>query len=347
MAALLLACVLAIALGFAAHRASICTVRAVAEVMTARTAHMFACLGKSVLWVGAVTLPFIWLVPSSATNLTGWPFTLAAMAGGLLFGIGAGINGACAYSTMARLADGDLRMLATIGAFAFGVLAYATLIDWHWVVRPSPTPTSLGSAIIAAAVLAAILVAWALYEFVRLWRTRQPELGITKRILAVQYRLSTTALIMGVATAVLILLYGPLGYTSTFEQVIEATFGTRPWPTTVRWILIIAILAGMVLSTVQRGTFRLDWRPQRGWLQNIGGGFLMGLGVALTPGGNDALVLYGIPSWSPHALPAYGALVIGIAAGLLLMRALFGIETRAVCRNDLYISLSMAANAKV
>jgi hypothetical protein len=62
----------------------------------------------------------------------------------------------------------------------------------------------------------------------------------------------------------------------------------------------------------------------------------MGMGVALTPGGNDALVLYGIPSLSPHALPAFLAMVIGIVLGLWSMRAWFGIEMRVACRNDLY-----------
>jgi hypothetical protein len=38
--------------------------------------------------------------------------------------------------------------------------------------------------------------------------------------------------------------------------------------------------------------------------------------VALTPGGNDALVLYGIPSLSPHALPAFLTMTLGIALGL-------------------------------
>jgi hypothetical protein len=67
-------------------------------------------------------------------------------------------------------------------------------------------------------------------------------------------------------------------------------------------------------------------------------GLLMGLGVALTPGGNDALVLYGIPSLSPHALPAFLAMVLGTALGLSAMRAWFGIELRVACRNDLYIT---------
>ena len=64
----------------------------------------------------------------------------------------------------------------------------------------------------------------------------------------------------------------------------------------------------------------------------------MGLGAALAPGGNDVLVLYSLPIFSPHALPAFAAMAVGIFAGLLLMRAIFGIEMRVSCRNDRYVS---------
>ena len=65
---------------------------------------------------------------------------------------------------------------------------------------------------------------------------------------------------------------------------------------------------------------------------------MMGFGTALAPGGNDALVLYGIPTLSPYALPAYAALAAGVAAGLLLMRSCFGIEARVECRNDTFVT---------
>ena len=63
----------------------------------------------------------------------------------------------------------------------------------------------------------------------------------------------------------------------------------------------------------------------------------MGFGVALAHGGNDSLVLYAIPILSPHALPAYAALALGVVAGLLTIRSLIGVEIRAECRNDLYL----------
>ena len=111
---LIIACILAGILGFAAHRASICTVRAVAELTHSRTGYMLASIVKSALWVFAITIPVFLLVPQTATGLTGWQLTFTAMFGGLLFGIGAGVNGACAYATMARMVDGEIGMLLTV-----------------------------------------------------------------------------------------------------------------------------------------------------------------------------------------------------------------------------------------
>jgi hypothetical protein len=143
-------------------------------------------------------------------------------------------------------------------------------------------------------------------------------------------------LLIGVAGGAIFLVFGSPGYTTTFQQVVEGVIGTRPYPAAGRWIILLSVLVGMLFSTLQRGGFRLDFTPRRAWLRNITGGMLMGLGVALAPGGNDALVLYGIPSLSPHALPAFIAMVVGIVAALLVMRHGFGIVSRVECRNDVY-----------
>src|SRR4051794_13548036 len=99
MTLLIFAILLAIVLGFASHRASVCTVRAVAEIMSSRRAYMLASVGKSVLWVWAVSFPFFWLVPSAGSSINGWSLTGMALVGAFLFGLGAPINGGCAYST--------------------------------------------------------------------------------------------------------------------------------------------------------------------------------------------------------------------------------------------------------
>jgi uncharacterized membrane protein YedE/YeeE len=139
VATLVVAFALGCILGFAAHRASVCTVRAVAEVMSVRSASMFAGVGRTWLWIWAVAFPFLWLVPAAA-SVNGWPLTAFAVLGGLAFGLGAALNGACAYSTMARLADGEGAMLVAIIGFAAGAGLFALLAGGGWVARPSRLP---------------------------------------------------------------------------------------------------------------------------------------------------------------------------------------------------------------
>ena len=75
MLSLILACVLAAILGFAVHRASICTVRAVAEFTHSGTGYMFASIAKSALWVFAITIPVFLLLPETTAEMLLREFT--------------------------------------------------------------------------------------------------------------------------------------------------------------------------------------------------------------------------------------------------------------------------------
>src|SRR5260370_24550842 len=113
MVALIVSCFFAAILGFAAHRASVCTVRAVTEFVFSRTGYMFLSIAKSSIWVLVVTFPFFWLMPVESAKLSGWGLTDVAVLGGFVFGLGAALTGACALSSMARMLGGELmRLLA-------------------------------------------------------------------------------------------------------------------------------------------------------------------------------------------------------------------------------------------
>ena len=338
MEGLAISLVLAMILGFAAHRASICTVRAVAETMHSGTAFMFASIGKSILWILAVTLPVYWLFPNLIEGLVGWQLSATALAGGFLFGLGAGVNGACAYSTMARLVDGEAAMLIAIAGFALGVGLFVGCVDAGLLQRPEKSLPVIGAMAEWGGAIAILLLVWAAYELVRLWRTRQADKSFLQMCTAPAYRLSSAAFLIGVTGSAIFILFGSAGYSTTFGLVVEGGFGTRPWPTPGRWLLLVAVLFGMLLSTLQRSAFQPALRPRIAWYRNFVGGALMGFGVVMAPGGNDAFVLYGVPNLSPNAMPAYAAMTIGIVVALVTIRILFGIETRAVCRGDMFVS---------
>ena len=182
--------------------------------------------------------------------------------------------------------------------------------------------------------LAALLV-WALWETWRLWHTRPTGLGLRSAALAERYRLSTAALLLGVSNAVLYALHGPWPYTATLSLGVRHAPGAAVRPDTFAWLLLAFVVAGMIASARQRGSFRLRWRPEPAWLSYLMGGALMGFGAALVPGGNDVLILHGIPILSPHALPAYLAMLAGIALTLSVLR-LTGMELETIdCSGDL------------
>jgi uncharacterized membrane protein YedE/YeeE len=111
-------------LGFAAHRASICTVKAVAEVLSTHQAYMFLSFAKTVLWVMAISLPILWLAPMQNLVREGSAPTVLTLAGGFLFSVGVTLNGGCAFSTLAHLADGDLGMLARLLGYCAGIAGW-------------------------------------------------------------------------------------------------------------------------------------------------------------------------------------------------------------------------------
>lgn len=117
-------------------------------------------------------------MPGAASQIGGWQFTGASLLGGFLFGVGTAINGACAYSTMSRLMDGEVPMVVCIGGFAIGVFTFLALVDLEWLTRPTRALALLG------AVLTFGLLGLAIYEAQRAWRNRPEYLDLTDLILS-------------------------------------------------------------------------------------------------------------------------------------------------------------------
>jgi uncharacterized membrane protein YedE/YeeE len=332
----LFAILLAAVIGFAVHRASLCNVKAVAELLTSKRAHMLGSFLKTMLWVIAVTFVIeFFFHPVSAKPLHFWGFSPLALIGGFVFGVGAAVNGGCALGTLGRLGSGELRMLFTLLGLMTGMVAggYAQVRQW----LPEPEGVDFGLSIrpILAIVVTAMLFLWALWELWRLWRKRDPEATWREQVLSPGYRLSTAALLLGVANGVLFVLFGSWAYTRTARSAVNHVVMGRPGPSLLYWLLFAALLGGVLLSSLTNKRFALDPRFRLDWLLNLLGGFLMGFGVTLAPGGNDVLILHSIPGGSPHALPTYGALLVGTAAGLIVIRGLGGAAVRIECTGDI------------
>ena len=310
--------------GFFADRTSICTVKAVEEIFTTRRAFMLLSFAKIVLWVTGVTIWLVWWIGAARPVALSFGIAWSGVFGGVLFGIGAVCNGGCAFSTLTRLGNGNLGMIVTLSGFAAGLAIYELVklptADIGYIRAAPWIELSFGSAM----ALGLALTLWMIWEIVRQWRTTPSARWLTL-VLAPRYRLSTAAAVIGVSNAILYTYLGTWSYTHTLHSsvkqlVVPADVGAGQVSAAMLWWLFLALVIGVIVSSVLSRRFVLDWRALAGWQGFFSGGILMGLGAALVPGGNDVLLLNAIPGLSPHALPAYLAMLAGIAIALMVVK---------------------------
>jgi len=306
-------------------------VRAVLEIVHARTAHMLASFLKAALWAALVFGLAFWLAPGNNVLAVLEPRPLA-VAGGFLFGLGAAANGACAYSTLQRVADGDLWGLTTLAGMALGALGWVALDATLLMTHPATVPVAWTQIGVWAPWLVTLLVALGFLEAYRLWRAH-PGGRLDRRMLASHYRVASAALVMGLCAGLLYALQGGWSYTTTLRRAIDSGYRGVPGPTLIQLALFAAFFGGMLLSSFQRGSFRARWRPAASIWPRLAGGVLMGVGAAMVPGGNDTLILTGLPAFSGWALAAYVAVLAGVGTGLALLRRL-GISLPVVTCDD-------------
>jgi toxin CptA len=87
------------------------------------------------------------------------------------------------------------------------------------------------------------------------------------------------------------------------------------------WVISLVALLTMIASAWLRDSLRPRVPKAKAAIRHLAAGLAMGTGASLIPGGNDGLILFGLPALSPHALPSWLAIGAGIAIALTGMRA--------------------------
>jgi len=313
----------ALLIGFAAHRASLCNVRAVAEIVRAKNPQMLLSLLQAVLWMAALTGVLVLLFDLTPQAVSQRMPIAWALAGGLVFGVGAGVNGGCSLSTLHRLADGNLGMLATLVAFVAGVWIWFSLMNAGVMTGLTPVPSVWLRWPQLVPWLLSVLLVWAATRVVSFWRLARVkrEQSLHRVLLAPTYHLSVASALLGLSGGLLYATQGAWSYTNYLRSEVVHISGGTMAPTLWHGVLVSGLLAGMAVSAIQRRSMK--WHaPGRlaAWLRNAGGGLLMGIGAAIIPGGNDTLLLNGLPTLTAAAVGTYGCMLLGIGATILVLR---------------------------
>ena len=100
-------------------------------------------------------------------------------------------------------------------------------------------------------------------------------------------------------------------------------------------LTVAASIAGAVTAALRQGKWRLQRPTLADIVKSFVGGALMGVGVALIPGGNNSLILAAIPALSPGGTAAYLLMTATIVLGLSARARIFRKRTAASRRSGI------------
>lgn len=305
----LVACVLAFVVGMATQRTNLCVVLAGHDLVERRDARRFAgffmCGLAALALLAAAHLAGLFDI----NRLKAYRVTDAALIGGAVFGLGAVINGGCSFGAMTALARGSLRMFTVLPAMVAGAMLVRSLSPGAMPVADGSSLMTRTGAPLSLTLVATILLLLLLMVVLKP-QFQPPRPGIWPPALAL--------LLIGVINALMLPLVPDWSFSPMLVDAARGDFARAP----LRLILFAAFLGGALFAAWRDS--RLRWRRPRllGLVRSGIGGLAMGAGAVMVPGGNDALLLQGIPALSPHALPAYLAMLGTVVILVLLLNRL-------------------------
>lgn len=298
------ACVLV--MGYAVQRGATCTVAAVDEWVTRRSWRRLRSMGEASLWVagGLLVAHLLHRLPAMPAGYaaTGW-----TVAGGVLLGLGAWVNGACVFGAIARLGSGEWAYAATPLGYYIGC---ATV---QWLFAPTP-PQRLAEPSVLFAAPAPLALAFVLFAA---WRLLPPLLRFNLGALRLRLNQPHAATaVIGITFLFTLLLAGAWAYTDLLADLARGVADNL----LPRVLLFAALLLGAAWGGYTAGRWQPAWPGPRQWALCLAGGALMGWGTLLIPGSNDGLILVGMPLLRPYAWLAFGTMCLTIAAAQLARR---------------------------
>ena len=94
--------------------------RAVEDLLDGRGGTLFLAFLKCSIWAGRDHLPLNWAMVVRRPFRSSYPIAWPVAAGGFLFGVGAVLNGGCAFSTVSHLGAGDFGQFSTLLGLGLG-----------------------------------------------------------------------------------------------------------------------------------------------------------------------------------------------------------------------------------
>jgi toxin CptA len=293
-------------MGFANQRGGTCTVAAIEEIVATRRFKRLVALLEASLWVAAGLL-LLNAMNALPAMPPGYAPGLWTIGGGILFGLGAFVNRACLFGTVARLGSGEWAYAATpLGLFA-GSLATAGV---QWATRLDQASIVLAASASGGLVALTFLIARLATHGVAIGRYNRP-------ILEHLWSPYVATTIIGLAFLTTFATAGNWDYADLLTDLARGkTVGWLP-----RALLAFALVGGAIIGGWTAGRVQSGLPRPSKLFRHFAGGFLMGSGASVIPGGNTGLVLLGMPMLWPYAWLAFITICTTIYIAIQLTQA--------------------------
>ena len=321
-AAFVIAAICAGLMGYAIQRGATCTVAAMDEVVRKRGFNRLASMLEASLWVVgglliAQSLHMLGRMPG------GYSITWVTVLGGALLGFGAYVNKACVFGAIARLGSGEWAYVVTPVGFYVGCVSTPLVFPF-----PAAQPLANASPVLQAAPWVAILFGVLMLCRVALGVLRSPasvEPGslpqrLGRALVARVWAPHAATTVIGITFCIMLLAVGAWAYTDVLAELARGMAGN----VAARALLLIALFAGAMLGGYTAGRFRSTPISIAQITKCFSGGVLMGWGSLLIPGGNDGLILVGIPLLWPYAWLAFLTMCVVIGLALVVENSMIG-----------------------
>ncbi len=304
----IIALALAVFAGFAAQKGSICAVAAVRDLVDGRTRRYLAFIECAAWSLAILTLAAAFGFNPASPPRDFSPGASAAI-GGALFGLGAAVNGACTFGSAARLGRGELAFAAMPIGFLAGVAIVSRIFAApvaHQITTAAPP-----------SVVVTLLVFFVGFQLFRASENIGAPQQMIAKFIKAAWHPSLAMAVIGLSSGLLMIFFAPWPYSSLLVDLgVSATSENLA----LKIALALFFVAGAALGARTKGALRLTPPTLRAAAEKAAGGALMGAGSFLVPGGNDAMVLIGLPNLFGHAILAYLTMTAAIAATVVIGR---------------------------
>ena len=314
------AAITAFIVGFAMKRGGLCTYVAALQIVQQRTAErMFAFLGAAA-WATIVIVPLSWWFPDWVKLSYTHNYIATAIAGGLIIGLGAYLNKGCMFGTFVQLVGGNSTYVATLIGMSIGAA-----ITYQYFVEAIPITLNITQVTQPGFIAYCWLLSATLFALLMLFQIKLPSASKNNLIKRPRLRQRQTIfimLILGIGGGLLTTTVSGWDYASVLTTITFKTIDSQATgPKSLAIICALSMIAGGIYAAISADNFKIQSPQLFPFIACLAGGSLMGAAAIIIPGGNDGMLLKGIPSLASHAIIAYAIMITAMLGLIAIFRS--------------------------